>query len=50
MYLLIIGLGAIAIFYLNQNNNAANKRAIEILDKKFIDGEISEEEYLNKNI
>jgi len=38
----------IATYFFIQNDKKVSRRAIEILDKKLINGEISEEEYLNK--
>ncbi|MBZ4663703.1 MAG: hypothetical protein JG776_1418 [Caloramator sp.] len=48
MFVGLIILAVFAIYFYNQNNKNVNQRAIEILDKKLIDGEISEDEYLNK--
>ncbi|MCX7951508.1 MAG: hypothetical protein N2594_06090 [Clostridiales bacterium] len=48
MYLLIIILIGAYIYLDYHNNTSSNKRAIEILDSKFVNGEISEEEYVNK--
>ncbi len=48
-HLIVIGVIIVLLFVALKNKNTKNNdEIIDILDKKFVNGEISEEEYLNK--
>lgn len=48
MFWLILILVGVYIYMDYYKNTSEGKRAIEILNSKFVNGEISEEEYVNK--